>query len=554
MSLATRCTHCGTIFKVVQDQLKVSEGWVRCGRCHEVFNALPALFDLDTEAPPPRQVPGQAPQPQATVPSGAGWSPTQPAGLNAPAQVTSPAPATSTKPVPPQAPTASPRAFAPAPSSAPSPAPASPPTGAAPAAASARAAAPAPVAAPRPAFTAPASPPKPTRSAAAFGAPPQVAGAPLSAHTPLTADDLGLRPPAAATDFDLDTAVDLPGRPASGSHLDLVDDPRPWSDEPPEDLPTTDEADALESRYLLPSRDTRPVRRRERGPEFADAQFPTDLDAEDEWARYQESVPAPQTEPPPLSSLPEAVAAPEPQQPPAVNAFAGARGAAADAGDASANPAQPGDIDYVPEQPVQPPSQRRGRSGTRGRDPSSQPPEFVRKAQRQAFWRRPAVLAALGLASLVLALALALQLGHHFRDLIAAHHPAARPLLASWCAQVGCEIRPPLRLDALQVDNATLVRTASEGADRYRLTVTVHNRSEIELAWPHIDLVLTDESGTTVARRALSPTDAQVAKGEGLPLLNVPAAVPSGESTPLQWSLRLEGLSPAGYTAELFYP
>ena len=57
MSLATRCTHCGTIFKVVQDQLKVSEGWVRCGRCHEVFNALPALFDLDTEAPPPRQLP-----------------------------------------------------------------------------------------------------------------------------------------------------------------------------------------------------------------------------------------------------------------------------------------------------------------------------------------------------------------------------------------------------------------------------------------------------------------------------------------------------------------
>ena len=60
--MATRCTACGTVFRVVPDQLRVSEGWVRCGRCHEVFNALPALFDLDTEAPPPRQVP-QAPQP-----------------------------------------------------------------------------------------------------------------------------------------------------------------------------------------------------------------------------------------------------------------------------------------------------------------------------------------------------------------------------------------------------------------------------------------------------------------------------------------------------------
>ncbi len=53
MSLATRCIACGTVFRVVQDQLKVSEGWVRCGRCNEVFNALESLFDLEHEAPPP---------------------------------------------------------------------------------------------------------------------------------------------------------------------------------------------------------------------------------------------------------------------------------------------------------------------------------------------------------------------------------------------------------------------------------------------------------------------------------------------------------------------
>jgi predicted Zn finger-like uncharacterized protein len=52
MSLATRCSTCGTVFRVVQDQLKVSEGWVRCGRCSEVFNALEGLFDLDRDPPP----------------------------------------------------------------------------------------------------------------------------------------------------------------------------------------------------------------------------------------------------------------------------------------------------------------------------------------------------------------------------------------------------------------------------------------------------------------------------------------------------------------------
>lgn len=58
MSMATRCMACGTIFRVVQDQLKVSDGWVRCGRCDEVFNALEGLFDLERESPPP-WTPGQ---------------------------------------------------------------------------------------------------------------------------------------------------------------------------------------------------------------------------------------------------------------------------------------------------------------------------------------------------------------------------------------------------------------------------------------------------------------------------------------------------------------
>ncbi len=58
MSMATRCVACGTIFRVVQDQLKVSEGWVRCGRCEEVFNALEGLFDLENESPP-HWTPGQ---------------------------------------------------------------------------------------------------------------------------------------------------------------------------------------------------------------------------------------------------------------------------------------------------------------------------------------------------------------------------------------------------------------------------------------------------------------------------------------------------------------
>jgi len=39
MTLAVQCPQCLTAFKVVQDQLKVANGWVRCGRCEQVFDA-----------------------------------------------------------------------------------------------------------------------------------------------------------------------------------------------------------------------------------------------------------------------------------------------------------------------------------------------------------------------------------------------------------------------------------------------------------------------------------------------------------------------------------
>jgi len=74
MSLATRCTSCGTSFRVVQDQLKVSEGWVRCGRCNAVFNALEGLFDLGRDVPTGWQEEPVDPLVASLAPPPAEWS------------------------------------------------------------------------------------------------------------------------------------------------------------------------------------------------------------------------------------------------------------------------------------------------------------------------------------------------------------------------------------------------------------------------------------------------------------------------------------------------
>lgn len=88
MVLATRCPHCRTTFRVVQDQLKLRGGLVRCGACKEIFNGTEHLL-----RPMEPSAPATAPQAEAGSP---------------------PAPAASTTPVTPAATPAQPPASAPA--------------------------------------------------------------------------------------------------------------------------------------------------------------------------------------------------------------------------------------------------------------------------------------------------------------------------------------------------------------------------------------------------------------------------------------------------------
>jgi hypothetical protein len=223
----------------------------------------------------------------------------------------------------------------------------------------------------------------------------------------------------------------------------------------------------------------------------------------------------------------------------------------------------------APEHSIDPPTTRKGRIlGKRGRasehDAAEATPEFVKRAQRQALWRHPAMRAALSVVALGLALGLCLQLVHQFRDLFAAYYPASRPYLAQWCEVAGCQLTPPMRIEELQLESNALIRTTSEGPDSYRLAVVVHNKSAIGLAWPHIDLTLTDENGAVIARRVFDPREAQwldtadpkanTPTGPDTMAGTLPAAVPNDRSTTLQWRLLAPHIKPASYTIDLFYP
>jgi predicted Zn finger-like uncharacterized protein len=75
MSYTTRCPACGTTFRVVSDQLKISDGWVRCGHCSDVFDATLSLQPWPSTSGDPRDIVIVQPAGADELPGDSGPSP-----------------------------------------------------------------------------------------------------------------------------------------------------------------------------------------------------------------------------------------------------------------------------------------------------------------------------------------------------------------------------------------------------------------------------------------------------------------------------------------------
>jgi predicted Zn finger-like uncharacterized protein len=447
MSLATRCPACGTIFRVVQDQLKVSEGWVRCGQCQEVFHGIEALFDLDNDPvvaarraatqsaamPTPARVfaepranetfadasstsndaddGGFAPVPQAPRSAFESWF--APTSIEPPPALASPAPAAPTI----LRPTIAPRFAARL------------------AEDSARALAPPAPAAPQPAPTPMAGIPD---WQGLVPDTPQPFG---SAPTPISESEPANR----AAPFVPDLA-DPPSPPGIAAlHVDdSPGGPAPVPEPVPVPIPVPVPAPAPEIAYE---------------PEFGGSTVPSML--------AQDDVDEALAGPPTLASM-------------------------------------------LPQGPGQWPPRRsnRRKPGAAVRSElaivdRSRDPRFLREARRGARWRRPWVRASLVLALVLLVVAAAGQVAWPQRDLLAARWPATLPAWNWLCAQAGCRLAAPLSIASLSLDGSTLTRT---DADHVLLfSADLHNRGDHAVAVPSFDVTFMDINGAIVARKVLTP-------------------------------------------------
>lgn len=131
-------------------------------------------------------------------------------------------------------------------------------------------------------------------------------------------------------------------------------------------------------------------------------------------------------------------------------------------------------------------------------------PGFVRDAKRKAFWSKPSVIALTLLCAIVLLAGLLLQVAVVQRDQLLVQYPQWRPALAQVCRLAGCQLALPRDLQHVSIDSTSFNPI---GARQFKLTVVLRNAGNYAVAVPALELSLNDAAEKLVLRRVLSAAD-----------------------------------------------
>jgi predicted Zn finger-like uncharacterized protein len=152
-----------------------------------------------------------------------------------------------------------------------------------------------------------------------------------------------------------------------------------------------------------------------------------------------------------------------------------------------------------------------------------------------------------GAAIPVLLLLLAGQALFHYRDAIAAHWPSTKPALTRMCAVARCEVAPLSEISSLSIEASDL---QADPAHRglLILSTTIRNRANYALAYPYIELTLSDAQDQIVVRRAFAPAEYLSAAADPV------AGVAPNAEVPVKLFVDASATTQAGYQVYLFYP
>ena len=113
-------------------------------------------------------------------------------------------------------------------------------------------------------------------------------------------------------------------------------------------------------------------------------------------------------------------------------------------------------------------------------------------------------------AVILLTLLLLAQWVAHEKNVLAARAPALQPALSAICEAMGCVLKAPQSPEFLQIEASAYDPL---GEDLYRLSLTLRNTANWPIAYPAVELTITDASERPLVRRVLLPAELGV-RGE----------------------------------------
>lgn len=173
--------------------------------------------------------------------------------------------------------------------------------------------------------------------------------------------------------------------------------------------------------------------------------------------------------------------------------------------------------------------------------------EAARAALRRRVRPRRSGNAFYVVAMLLLVAGLGAQAVLQLHDWLAARAPGLRPDLASACRWLSCTIHPLRDPSALSIEGSDL---QADPAHRglLILTATVRNRAAYALAYPDLELTLTDASDQVVVRRAFAPSEYLAGSADRN------AGIPGNHEQSIRLFIDASATNQAGYRVYLFYP
>lgn len=125
----------------------------------------------------------------------------------------------------------------------------------------------------------------------------------------------------------------------------------------------------------------------------------------------------------------------------------------------------------------------------------------------QQLLRTPMAAQLWSIAAVALAVLLVLQAAFTFRSELAARYPIARSAFTAICEHAGCSLTLPQRPDLVRIEASDVHMIDANRPQLVQLTATLRSYASFDVAYPALDLVLTNSNEHALARRIFTPDE-----------------------------------------------